>query len=248
MINELDTNTLAISLRNKFGQNNDSPIDIFNVLANVSNITIIYRSMDQNISGMCKKTDKSSVIVINSETSYGRQRYTAAHELCHIYFDNFDEYICDKNLDTNSSETERRADLFASYFLAPDVSFKSKTSEFLKETDSKQKLCTKLEQYFQMSHLAVLVRLKRDRVISLKEFDEISKEKPSVLASSMGYETDLYHSRNEKKNFTTGRYISLVKDLYDKQIINQARYEEILIDAYRQDLVFGESDASIDND
>ena len=106
---------------------------------------------------------------------------------------------------SESNEVERRADLFASYFLAPDSSFKNKTTEFLKDVnENKQKLCTKLEQYFQMSHLAFLVRLKRDRIISKKGFEELSNQKPSIMASLMGFKTDLYHSKIDKKSYTTG--------------------------------------------
>ena len=39
---------------------------------------------------------------------------------------------------------------------------------------------------------------------------------------------------------TTGQYIRLADDLYNSEIISTGKYEEMLLDAFREDLVYGE--------
>ena len=96
------------------------------IIADIGRIAINSRFMTQlldplgdNISGMCVRDGQVKLIAVNSSMSYGRQRFSLAHELYHLYFDDESGFnVCAKNFDSNS-ESEKRADQFASYFLAP---------------------------------------------------------------------------------------------------------------------------------
>lgn len=83
-------------------------------------ITIVRYPMSSRISGMCTKENEDIIICINSTTSYGRQRFTLAHELYHVlYEENMQRVICDMSMSGDKSNSEKEADQFASYLLMP---------------------------------------------------------------------------------------------------------------------------------
>lgn len=47
--------------------------------------------MSKNVSGICYKSVR--LIAINSSLSYGRVRFTLAHELYHLYYDGQSSHI-----------------------------------------------------------------------------------------------------------------------------------------------------------
>jgi transcriptional regulator with XRE-family HTH domain len=60
-----------------------------------------------------------AVMLVNSTDTYGRQRFTLAHELGHLLFEDADLYWADYRKDDSKSLTELRANHFASAFLMP---------------------------------------------------------------------------------------------------------------------------------
>ncbi len=59
---------------------------------------------------MCTKEKDDIVICINSTTSYGRQRFTLAHELYHVlYEEGMQRVICDMSMNGNKSDSEKRS-------------------------------------------------------------------------------------------------------------------------------------------
>ena len=114
-------------------------------------------------------------------------------------------------IDENVSRYEKEADLFASFFLAPADSFLESYYEFYGRYNNKLDVAVSLQQKFGMSHLAVLTRLKQEKLISSKEYEKYSYEKPLVNALQLGYSKDLYLPTNENK--TVGKYIRLTMKL-----------------------------------
>ena len=90
-----------------------------------------------------------------------------------------------------------------------------------------------------MSHLAILTRMKKEGIINVKEFDTFANEKPLINALQLGFSKDIYLPTNENK--TVGRYIRMARKLKDENKISNGKYEELLLNAYREDLVFFES-------
>ena len=117
-----ELNSLALKTRRIWNEDSYSPIDIFAIVNGwkEKKITIVKYPMSSRISGMCTKEKEDSVICINSTMSYGRQRFTLAHELYHVlYEEDRKRVICDMNMNSDKSESEREADQFASYLLMP---------------------------------------------------------------------------------------------------------------------------------
>ena len=119
MLDKLDLSTKAQELREQLGEDANSPVDIFSLANQIEGLTVVIYPLGENISGMCVRDSEIKLIAINSTMSYGRQRFSLAHELYHLYFDYESGFnVCSKRIDSNS-EVEKCADQFASYFLAP---------------------------------------------------------------------------------------------------------------------------------
>ena len=59
-------------------------------------------------------------------------------------------------------------------------------------------------------------------------------------AELLGFNSDLYKPTSEDKQYCTyGKYLNLAKQMLDKELISNGKYEELLLDAFRSDLVYG---------
>ena len=112
MIDKLDINTKAQSLRRELGKDLESSIDIFSIAHTISKLTLVYYPMGERISGMCIKNDGYPLIAVNSAMSIGRQRFSLAHELYHLYFDDSEHsVVCAKKIGSGN-ETNRWSRFF----------------------------------------------------------------------------------------------------------------------------------------
>lgn len=160
MKDKLELNADAIHLRRiLFNEDVFSPIDILTLISDLENFTLVFYPISDRISGICIKEKQSYIIGINSTLSYGRQRFTVAHELYHLFFEeDVKSVVCEKDLDVHKLDSEKEADTFASYLLAP--------YEALRDYIKKNKLgmrhdwtiedVIRIEQYFQLSHQATM--------------------------------------------------------------------------------------------
>lgn len=251
MKNRFELNHNASDLRARYGEDSRSPIDVFTIIHNIADMTLVFYPMSERISGMCVRiNDKDSLIAINSAQSFGRQRFTAAHELYHLNFqDNFKNIICTKDLTADKDDEEKNADTFASFFLAPMSAFKEFTSK-LKQTKVNLELedIVKIEQYFQMSRQATLLRLLQERLIDQQGYDNL-KSSVARIATRLGYDDRLYKPTPEDRQYyTSGSYIKMVEDLNTSEIISTGKYKELLIEAFRSDIVFGIDPEALVND
>lgn len=242
MKEKIELNSEAIDLRRRFGEDSDSPIDIFSLIHNNDDLTIVFYPMSSRMSGMCIRDGKNKIIGINSKSTYGRQRFTIAHELYHLYFHkDFKSIVCSFDLEMNKDTQEKEADMFASYFLAPYEAL----SYFIKEKLGKEKHkldiedVVRIEQYFSMSRQAILWRLVNDDYLS-KEKSETMKNNIIISARRLGYSDELYTLTSEEKQYGTfGKYIKLAEKLKNKDLISQGKYEELLLSGFRSDIVYG---------
>lgn len=242
MKEKIEINAEAISLRKRFGEDAHSPIDIFSMLNNNENITIVFYPMSERISGMSIRDREIKLIAINSRTTYGRQRFTAAHELCHLFLhDNFQSIVCGKDIDLSKDPQEKEANLFASYFLAPYEALRNFVSKKLqkKKDNLDQNDVIRIEQYYGLSRQATLWRLVDDGYLS---FEQARTMKTGIILSAvkLGFDSRLYQpTPSEKQYYTLGRYIELVERLRENKQISGGKYDELLLTAFRSDIVYG---------
>ncbi|MGL5259430.1 MAG: ImmA/IrrE family metallo-endopeptidase [Lachnospiraceae bacterium] len=247
MRRDIDINSDALKLRKVFGEDAYSPLDIF---ASVNawkekKITIIYYPLSSRISGMCTRVNQNILICINSGTSLGRQRFTLAHELYHILFENeLKNIICEMKMNGDKSDSEKEADMFASYLLMP--------YDALKQYKEKISVWTieeiiSAEQFFQISHNAMLLRLYNEQYISKEEFEKYLTIGVTKEAIRLGYSANLYEKSPENKQyFATGEYIRMVEEISEKEMVSSGKREELLLDAFRADIVYGLNEVGMD--
>lgn len=238
---KIDLINKATDLRKRLGETESSPIDIMALAHTIDNLTLIFYPLGKNVSGVCYKGTDSNVIAINSEMSLGRQCFSLAHEFYHLYFDEQVSAVSMKQIGKGDIN-EKKADQFASYFLIPNsslYSFIRKCKE--NNPDNKLKIndIIKMEQYYGVSHQAMLYRLVEEEEIILEEKIQMSSNVIKT-ASKLGYDTELYSSSSEKKKMLVlGYYINEAEELLYEDYISQGKYEELLLNAFREDIVYG---------
>lgn len=234
-----ELNSLALRTRRMWNEDGYSSIDIFAIVNGWKDkkITIVRYPLSPRISGMCTKENEDIVICINSTTSYGRQRFTLAHELYHVlYEEDMQRVICDMSMNGNKSESEKEADKFASYLLMPYDALLEYEHDKAKWDLEK---VIDAEQFFQVSHQSMLYRLVCDNLISSEVADEYKSVTVSTVAAKLGYGKELYLPTDKNKQyFTTGEYIRKVEKMAEKDLISEGKREELLLEAYRADIVY----------
>jgi len=242
MKEKIEINSEAVSLRKRFGEDAYSHVDIFSMLNNNDDLTILFYPMSRRISGVCIRDEDNMLIAINSTLTYGRQRFTAAHELCHLFFhDNFNTIICAKDIEENKDPREVEADKFASFFLAPYDSLDAFIKEKLRKKKGNLGIndVVRIEQHYGLSRQATLWRLVNEGHISRAAADTM---KTGIIRSALklGFDDKLYvPSPKDKQYFTFGKYVKMAEELKEKELISNGKYEELLLEAYRSDIVYG---------
>jgi Zn-dependent peptidase ImmA (M78 family) len=239
MLDKLDLSTKAQELRELLGEDANSPVDIFSLVNQIDGLTLVFYPLGENISGMCVRDNEIKLIAINSTMSYGRQRFSLAHELYHLYFDDESGFnVCSKKLDPKS-ENERCADQFASYFLAPYKALRAAIKKTAGDDQLSIKHVIALEQYFGMSHLAMFWRLVSEGYLSSDKLEDYSSGVMSA-ARYLGFDDKLYKPTSaELQKRTYGHYLKQVEELRQKDLVSSGKIDELLLDAFRDDIAFG---------
>ena len=183
------------------------------------------------------KISSDMLIGINSNMSIGRQNFTLAHELYHLlYEENKNNFvICDYS---SESDSEIEANIFASYLLIPYEGLKryAKNMNISKWTLDD---VIAAEQYYQISHMALLFRLVEQNFITEEESEEFQNVKISHEARIRGFNDDLYYpSPEDRKYFSLGNYVKSVVKAYSSNKISVGKKDELLLDGFRGDLTF----------
>ena len=242
-VNDLYLNSLAVELRREWELSSYGSINLFStVLSKIPDLTILFYPMSENTSGMCIKKDNSKIIAINSSMTKGRQRFTLAHELYHLYFQkNFNNlYICK---DSNGSEKEEEeANTFASFLLMPDQALKRyRKTNHIQVWDLNKVIGA--EQYFQISHKAILYRLKNNNFINEEEHDSLKTVQITQEAKKRGYSDELYCCTTKNEQYLVlGNYIRMIEENNNSNKLSESKKRELLLDGFRGDLVFSFSE------
>jgi len=229
----------ALEVRSKLGVDDHSPIDLVTVALKQSDLTLVFYPFKEDISGICVR--QANLIAINSKSTSGRQAFSIAHELYHYFYDGEKTNI--SYIDSyDSTKMEKEANMFASYLLMPDATF---TRIYNNLTDyGKSSIEIKhildIEQYFKVSRNAVLVRLIQEGYLTSTSAEQY---KVNIIknARKYGYDTKLYLPITADKKKTYGAYLKQALILKETGLISDGKYEEYLLDAYRDDIVFDDN-------
>jgi Zn-dependent peptidase ImmA (M78 family) len=171
-------------------------------------------------------------------TSLGRQYFTAAHEYYHLKYN--------VNLNGKQKSLEKEADTFASYLLmtreALNFHLKKRLTKKNRENVDVSD-CLYLENYFKISHQALILRLKLDRHINNQRYEELKEINVIKEARKYGYSIELYTKpKTEKDVIVESDYAELAEEALEKNKISESRYNEYLIEGGYGYLVFGDED------
>lgn len=238
--------TQAAMLRKRLGEDNSSPVDIFALALSIEMLTLVLYPLGENLSGMCVKGGAGNkLIAVNSGMTLGRQRFSLAHELYHLYYDESMMSICSKRIG-DGADVERSANAFASYFLMPDAALHELAAALSAKNPSGGLLLDDvihIEQYFGVSHQATVYRLMHTHFLSRVNGQTLLGQTVRARAELIGYSPDLYRPTPLERQFVTyGSYINLVDRAMSCGLISQGKYEELLMDAFRADLVYGDGE------
>ncbi len=190
------------------------------------NVMTLYRPLSENFSGMSIKDGKGNrFMLINSNDPIGRQHFTIAHELYHLFIEESPKpHICTK--DGVKSEVEKHADMFASALLipAPGVSQLIPDDELFGEITIGT--VVRAEHYFSVSRIALLNRLRDLGFISNQQKEALKSIPVIQSAKDCGYDTALYKSGNA--NLFIGNLGEKARKLFDAGKISEGHYIEIL--------------------
>lgn len=211
--------------RQRTGLSDTQAVNLKSLLLKL-NVLTIYRPLSKNFSGMSLKSPNGErFMLINSNQPRGRQHFTIAHELYHLYIEeNPMPHNC--GAEGNKSESEQCADAFALMFLMPyDAILQMIPADELK---GKISLATvvRLEHYFSVSHQAIVNRLFDTKFITRQERDVFLSYPAMRTAQEYGYDTSLYLSGNE--NLVIGNFGEKARRLYDEEKISEGHYRELL--------------------
>lgn len=229
----------AMDARNRLGIAWQAPVNIFGLLYGLLNVSILFRPLKTEVSGLLLRYQGIEIVLINSNRSLGHQYYTGAHELCHLlYHKDLTRHVCSVGLYDSRAPMEREADSFAGHFLVPDAAL-----EYLlaKRLGTRRPLsindCVFLEQYFQVSRRAMLIRLEQVGLIGKAQAEEW---KTGIIrtARELGYDTSIYKPTGISSSLSD--YAEKAKKALDEGLISRGKYEELLLEAELHGVLFDE--------
>lgn len=233
----------AAETRKDLGIGQFERVNIFSVLRNLENISLIITNMKGNVSGFFMRHNIAGLIVINSAKSLGHQYFTAAHEFYHIKYDiGMSAKICPINRFNEEYQNERDANQFAAHLLVPDDALEYMLLKRVKEKQISLNDIIFLENYFQVSHQLMLIRLKSIGAINIR--DDALEKNIIKNASRLGYGTGLYRNTVDKGTQIYSDYAELAQSLLDNGKITYGKYEELLLEGGYADILYGDNEES----
>jgi Zn-dependent peptidase ImmA (M78 family) len=224
--NDLVNEKVVAGFRAKYQLGEAVKIDFESLLLKL-NVVTVFLDMSMDFSGMSLKLNDNKFMLVNSAQNIGRQNFTIGHELYHLFIQaNFESHKCQIELFQKKTGSEYVADSFSANLLMPRAGL----LELIPENELKKDRITLrtilyIENYFKVSRLALLIRLKSFDLISENLLNSLNKE-IIKSATEYGYGDDLYKPGNLGK--VIGNYGSLAKELFNGDKISESHYYELM--------------------
>jgi Zn-dependent peptidase ImmA (M78 family)/DNA-binding XRE family transcriptional regulator len=173
------------------------PSNLFSLIEDQSGLGIALEPLQERIAGLCARVGDLAIALIDSSAVVGRQRFTAAHELCHLLLGDGEQVLVDERL-TGQSLVEMRANAFAAHFLMPAKAVR----RYLRQRPVDEEVVVELQYTFGVSLDALLWHLVNLDLISENKRQQIRAVGPKALAFRYGYDGEwnrLEHERNVRR-------------------------------------------------
>lgn len=230
-----DIRRKAEEVRDKLGLRL-APITDLQALLEAEGVVMYYAPLGEDlevtISGAFVNHDQLGFsILVNSETSPGRQVFTLAHEYAHALFHSQKNFLvgCRSRI---RDPKESFADRFAAEFLIPTAALR-KVMEHLRLPKKivDPETVIHLQRFFNISYHAMLVRLRQERSLSEQEYQDLLRISPVSSAELLGYQPapEEYGRRADSplRRYPC-RFVEAVKRAYQRGVLTPGAAAELL--------------------
>lgn len=169
-------------------------------------------------------------ILVNIESTLGRQKFTVAHELAHALYhsDSGNRVVSRWGRD---DERERFADQWAGEFLVPLEGLRHAAESLGAKVIADPDHAVYLQRYFRVSYAMMLTRLRQARLMDPAAAPLLERAQPLVIASRLGYRVSAEEWRRRPGRWGIERF--------------PRRFVRLLTQAMRHDRVSVASAASL---
>ncbi len=223
----------ANAFRTENGLQSTEPIRLKSLLQQINVITV-FAPLSNKFSGMALKAKSGDsfnrFMLVNSNTTLGKQHFTICHELYHLYLQSdFSSRACRTGLfEPKLNKNEYFADIFAAFFFLPTEGLlKNIPDDELQKKSLSLRTILFIENLYSCSRRALLYRLRSLQLIKPSQYESfLQNVKRGALEN--GYPTGLYEPGNH--GLAIGDYGNLARELYDSEKISQSHYYSLLTD------------------
>lgn len=229
---------LAERVRVLWGLGDDPlPPNLFSLIEDRTGLGVALEPLQERIAGLCARLDDVAIALVDSSATYGRQRFTLAHELCHFLLADGDRLVVDEQLLGRRSAMEMRANAFAAHFLVPAKA----VHRYLRDREVDEEVAIELQYTFGVSLDALLWHLLNLDLISDYRRQQIHAAGPKALAFRYGYESEWTRLEQERGQRRPPRPLhQRAVKAYAKGRIGIEPLAELIgrrdLDAFRRDL------------
>ncbi len=150
-------------------------------------------------------------ILVNANTSPGRQVFTLAHEWAHALFHHQSGGIVCRMGDYDAKE--RFADAFAAHFLVPGKELRRLVENEREKGGLDAYKVLRLAAYFRVSYATVLNRLLDEKLISTEQHRLFRGYSPSAMARALGLEEEMFRIPEPHPLFLERYPVSVLEQL-----------------------------------
>ncbi|MFF9600941.1 ImmA/IrrE family metallo-endopeptidase [Streptomyces sp. NPDC014684] len=233
----------ADRLRGFLGIDSTHPVAELTELVESIGCPVEYRPLPDNVHGISVPEVRDDlvkwVVLINSKDGWGRQRYTLAHELSHILYQDTGQVIVERAT-VEDKRPERIADSFARHFLMPRDAVEEVCEEFepAKNFADAAVIVTTLMLTYGISRDATVIALRDDdvRVLSAALLEEISASPVSEIMRVAGRLRD-WQDMNQTRgvSFPSPRLTKQSLDAYGEGLISLQSVADVIADGDLED-------------
>lgn len=222
----LECKEKAAKFRNRFGYGPDDPIHLRSFLLQ-HNVMTLFKPLSGGFGGMAMIVDQKRFMMVNQNHTLGKQHFTIAHELYHLFVqENFVSQKCKTGLFLKQQDLdEKKADLFAGNLLLPEIGVSSLIPEEERKAEISAQTIFKIQQVYSVSVKATIYRL-----VELGFADESYYEKfqsgSTEKIRNLGFDTRLMYPGN--KDLTLGDYAVKAGILFQQGKISESVYMSYL--------------------
>lgn len=173
---------LAVWLRGELRLGHGPITDLPDLIEDEMGLDVALEPLLQGLSGLCVVTPSAALLVADSSAVVGRQRFTLAHELCHLLAGDPEPVVVDEQLFTKSPR-EVRANSFAAHFLMPEPGIR----RAVKGRTLSGRVAAELQYEFSVSLEALAWHLANLGFLTDARRRSLLASTPKVLAFQHGY-------------------------------------------------------------